>query len=59
MNRKLFTLKAYAHFLKLKAIEGAWSLPFDDLSKCGNGYRQRPDQVQSSNWLSKHAPSSS
>jgi integrase/recombinase XerD len=42
INRKLFTLRTYANFLKLKSIPSAERLPFSDVLKIRQGYRQRP-----------------
>jgi site-specific recombinase XerD len=48
INRKIFTLRSYAHFLKLQEIPGADSLPFYDVLKSRQGYRNRPDALTSS-----------
>ncbi len=42
INRKLFTLRSYGNFLKLKNIPSAENLPFYDVLKIRQGYRQRP-----------------
>jgi len=42
INRKLFTLRSYGHFLKLKNVPSAENLPFYDVLKIRQGYRQRP-----------------
>ncbi len=42
INRKIFTLRSYANFLKLKNIPSAENLPFYDVLKIRQGYRQRP-----------------
>ncbi len=45
INRKIFTLRSYAHFLKLQEVEKAEKLPFYDVLKVRGGYRQRPDAL--------------
>ncbi len=45
INRKLFTLKSYAKFLKLEDVKEADKLPFDDVLKIRGGYRNRPDAL--------------
>jgi site-specific recombinase XerD len=42
INRKIFTLRSYARFLKLEQVEGADNLPFWDVLKIRSGYRNRP-----------------
>lgn len=42
LNRKIFTLKSYAKFLKLEEVEEADMLPFDDVLKVRGGYLNRP-----------------
>ena len=42
MNRKLFTLRAYSQYLKGEDIPYVDSLPFADILKCRQGYRNRP-----------------
>ena len=42
INRKIFTLRSYSNFLKLKNIPSAENLPFYDVLKIRQGYRQRP-----------------
>ena len=42
INRKLFTLRSYANFLKLTNVPSAENLPFHDVLKIRQGYRQRP-----------------
>ena len=42
INRKIFTLRSYANFLKLKNVPSAENLPFYDVLKIRQGYRQRP-----------------
>jgi site-specific recombinase XerD len=46
INRKIFTLKSYAKFLKLEEVEEAEKLPFDDVVKIRGGYRNRPDALR-------------
>ncbi len=45
INRKIFTLKSYAKFLKLEEVKEAEKLPFDDVVKIRGGYRNRPDAL--------------
>lgn len=45
INRKIFTLKSYAKFLKLEQVEAAEKLPFNDVLKIRGGYRNRPDAL--------------
>lgn len=47
LNRKLFTLKSYSHFLKLQQVVNADKLPFNDVLKVRQGYRNRPDALTS------------
>ena len=42
INRKIFTLRSYARFLKLEQVEAADNLPFWDVLKIRSGYRNRP-----------------
>lgn len=42
INRKIFTLKSYARFLKMDQVEKADQLPFQDVLKIRGGYRNRP-----------------
>lgn len=46
INRKIFSLKAYVHYLKIREIEGVRSLPFDDIVKIRGGYKQRPGHLE-------------
>ena len=48
INRKLFTLRSYSHFLRLMDVPQAENLPFYDVLKIRQGYRNRP------NALTKH-----
>ena len=45
INRKIFTLKSYAHFLKSQDVPNANHLPFDDVLKVRGGYRNRPNAL--------------
>jgi site-specific recombinase XerD len=45
INRKLFTLRSYAHFLHLMDEPQADSLPFYDVLKIRQGYRNRPNAL--------------
>jgi site-specific recombinase XerD len=45
INRKLFALRSYGHFIKLEQVPGADKLPFYDVLKVRGGYRQKPDAL--------------
>ena len=45
MNRKLFTLRAYAKYLKCEQVPFVNTLPFNDVLKCRQGYRTRPNAL--------------
>jgi len=45
INRKIFTLRSYAHFLSLSDVPGADALPFYDVLKIRQGYRNRPNAL--------------
>jgi len=45
INRKIFTLRSYANFLKLYDVPGAEALPFYDVLKIRQGYRCRPNAL--------------
>ena len=45
INRKIFTLKSYSHFLRLMDVLQAHKLPFYDVLKIRNGYRNRPNAL--------------
>jgi len=45
INRKIFTLRAYANFLKLQAVPQSEGLPFHDVLKIRGGYRNRPNAL--------------
>ena len=42
INRKIFTLRSYANYLKVYEICGADALPFYDVLKIRSGYRKQP-----------------
>ena len=42
LNRKLFTLRSYSQFLRLQTVDNAKELPFYDVLKARQGYRNRP-----------------
>lgn len=45
MNRKLFALRSYGHFVSLKDVPGSERLPFYDVLKFRQGYRNRPNAL--------------
>ena len=45
INRKTFTLKSYSHFLRLMDVPQADQLPFYDVLKVRQGYRNRPNAL--------------
>ncbi len=45
INRKIFTLRSYSHFLILMDVPQAESLPFYDVLKIRQGYRNRPNAL--------------
>lgn len=45
INRKTFTLKSYSHFLRLMDVPQADNLPFYDVLKIRQGYRNRPNAL--------------
>jgi site-specific recombinase XerD len=45
INRKTFTLKSYSHFLRLMDVPRSHKLPFYDVLKIRNGYRNRPNAL--------------
>jgi site-specific recombinase XerD len=45
INRKIFTLRSYANFLKLYDGKNAATLPFYDVLKIRQGYRCRPNAL--------------
>jgi site-specific recombinase XerD len=42
INRKIFTLRSYAHFIRQQEVAHSKNLPFDDVLKVRQGYRNRP-----------------
>lgn len=47
INRKIFTLRSYGHFIKLQEVPYSDNLPFYDVLKIREGYRNRPDALTS------------
>ena len=45
INRKIFTLRSYSHYLKLEEVEAADKLPFYDVLKIRGGYTNKPDAL--------------
>ena len=45
INRKIFTLRSYTHYIKQQEVVHSESLPFDDVLKIRQGYRNRPDAL--------------
>lgn len=45
INRKIFTLRSYSHFIRLKDVPSSGDLPFYDVLKIREGYRNRPDAL--------------
>jgi site-specific recombinase XerD len=45
INRKIFTLRSYSHFLILQDVKDAEDLPFYDVLKVRQGYRNRPNAL--------------
>ena len=45
INRKIFTLRSYSHFLILQDVKDAEDLPFNDVLKVRQGYRNRPNAL--------------
>lgn len=45
INRKIFTLRSYAKFLRLEDVDEADKLPFHDVLKIRGGYQNRPDAL--------------
>ena len=45
INRKLFTLRSYSHYLKILDVPQADTLPFFDVLKIRQGYRNRPSAL--------------
>jgi site-specific recombinase XerD len=42
INRKLFSLRSYGHYLRVSEVEGAGRLPFSDVLKIRTGYGNGP-----------------
>jgi len=47
INRKIYTLRSYSHFVRLKEVPRSDNLPFYDVLKIREGYRNRPDALTS------------
>jgi len=47
INRKIYTLRSYSHFVRLKEVSRSDNLPFYDVLKIREGYRNRPDALTS------------
>jgi site-specific recombinase XerD len=45
INRKIYTLRSYSHFIRLCDIPSSDDLPFYDVLKIREGYRNRPDAL--------------
>lgn len=45
INRKIFTLRSYSHFIKLQDVPHSEDLPFYDVLKIRQGYQNRPDAL--------------
>ena len=45
INRKIYTLRSYSHFLRLQDVPKAEGLPFYDILKIRHGYRNRPNAL--------------
>ncbi len=45
INRKIFTLRSYSHFLALSDVPEAETLPFYNVLKIRQGYRNRPNAL--------------
>jgi len=45
INRKIYTLRSYSHFLRLMDVPQADQLPFYDVLKIRQGYRNRPNAL--------------
>lgn len=45
INRKIFTLRSYSHYLRLEEVDKAEKLPFSDVLKIRGGYRNKPDAL--------------
>lgn len=47
INRKIFTLRSYSHLLRLEDVPDADSLPFHNILKIRQGYRNQPQALTS------------
>jgi len=45
INRKIFALRSYSHFIRLQEVPHSEDLPFYDVLKIRQGYRNRPDSL--------------
>jgi site-specific recombinase XerD len=45
INRKIFTLRSYSHYLRLEEVDDAEKLPFYDVLKIRGGYTNKPDAL--------------
>ena len=45
INRKIFTLSSYAHFIRQQEVAHSENLPFYDVLKIRQGYQNRPDAL--------------
>ena len=45
INRKIYTLRSYSHFTRLRDVPFSDGLPFYDVLKIREGYRNRPDAL--------------
>ena len=45
INRKIFALRSYSHFIKLQDVPHSEDLPFYDVLKIRQGYQNRPDAL--------------
>lgn len=45
INRKIFTLRSYSHLLRLEDVPDADSLPFHNILKIRQGYRNQPQAL--------------
>lgn len=45
INRKLFSLRSYGHYLRVSEVEGAERLPFRDILKIRTGYGNGPQAL--------------
>ncbi len=45
INRKIFTLRSYSHYLSLMDVHDADRLPFYDVLKIRHGYKNRPNAL--------------